>query len=822
MQHSFFNYVERQYGRETLTLMKKGLQLKIKLARLKTQHEFLLKCNRVKLLPYSLRHDFRRETQGLNPEMSKKFINKSREFLLKLRIKNSITYIKHISNCRDSTYEALECKLPEDIFEDFVEHSDNVYDKVFRDSSGDLSEKFTAMCQSEKELHKKRMEHNGKWLHNLTDVPIPQNVQSVLSLGEKFSVKQEPDNKTLIDTVASIESALNSQESPAVNRTHIRNQVVNILANHKRAPKSTTYGENLLKSDIQETTKFIKDNPHLMISRADKGSVTVIATRTEYDEKMKGLLNDTTTYQKVTSSNNISTSLTKKVNKFVKDLESKEYMDTYEAKKLRNSNSVLPRIYGLFKIHKPESPLRPIVSCINSAMYDIAKYFVGILNNVIGKKNSHLKNSTEFKDKIFGTRIPRNHILYSLDVKSLFTNIPSELVEEVIMERWNEIRKHTVLPLTTFVDGIKLILENCYFTYQNQTYKQIFGSPMGSPVSPALAELVLEWLEDKVLNNLKVKGINVPFYFRYVDDCLLTTSGRYTDRVLKEFNSIHDRIQFTIEVEKDGEIAFLENRLVRQPDGTIFPDWYHKDTWSGRYCNYLSYLPHQYKLNTISMLTRRAILLSHESFLEKNFMLIKKVLHDNNYPPNLVDKIMESTIEKVLFPKPPTPTPTPMLDTPPKYLSIPYDGVTYGKIKALMLPLNIMVIGRPQKTLGSLTYTKLKDNIDKKFLSNVVYKMECTECQSQYIGQTRQHLFARFQQHRNGKEDHSALSQHLHEEGHTISFDNVTVLCTEMNQKKRDVKEMIHIRNSTCINSHTDTSFLPKCYDNVLFGDPHT
>ena len=37
---------------------------------------------------------------------------------------------------------------------------------------------------------------------------------------------------------------------------------------------------------------------------------------------------------------------------------------------LRSTNAITPRIYGLVKIHKPDMPLRPIVSIVGSATYN--------------------------------------------------------------------------------------------------------------------------------------------------------------------------------------------------------------------------------------------------------------------------------------------------------------------------------------------------------------------------------------------------------------------------------------------------------------------
>jgi len=56
--------------------------------------------------------------------------------------------------------------------------------------------------------------------------------------------------------------------------------------------------------------------------------------------------------------------------------------------------------------------------------------------------------------------------------------------------------------------ALKLILESTYFKFNNIIYKQKFGTPMGSPLSPIIAEIVLQDLEVKALELL---NIEIPF-----------------------------------------------------------------------------------------------------------------------------------------------------------------------------------------------------------------------------------------------------------------------------------------------------------------------
>jgi len=105
-------------------------------------------------------------------------------------------------------------------------------------------------------------------------------------------------------------------------------------------------------------------------------------------------------------------------------------------KALRCTNGNLPRCYGLPKVHKQGFPLRIVVSSVGSFLYDVGKYLHEIINNSIKKPASNIKDSWSFLSRINKDQyIETNEIMVSLDVTSLFNNIPKELVMQGIRNR---------------------------------------------------------------------------------------------------------------------------------------------------------------------------------------------------------------------------------------------------------------------------------------------------------------------------------------------------------------------------------------------------
>ena len=98
------------------------------------------------------------------------------------------------------------------------------------------------------------------------------------------------------------------------------------------------------------------------------------------------------------------------------------------------TDTVLTKCYGLPKIHKEDAPLRPIISLVNSPTYWLSNIIYKQLKNCIALPHSHINNSFQLKNKLKNIHLDNDHVL-SLDVKSLFTNIPVELVCDSIDRR---------------------------------------------------------------------------------------------------------------------------------------------------------------------------------------------------------------------------------------------------------------------------------------------------------------------------------------------------------------------------------------------------
>lgn len=323
----------------------------------------------------------------------------------------------------------------------------------------------------------------------------------------------------------------------------------------------------------------------------------------------------------------------------------------------------------------------------------------------------------------------------------------------------------------------------------------------------------MEILEETVLQNFNFENF---FFYRYVDDIITVCPENELNKFLDTFNSYDKNIQFTMEVEDNGRISFLDVLLLRNLDGSIKTDWYHKSVWSGRYLNFKSSLPINYKRNTVKILVDKIVKLSDTEFHGKNFELLENILIENCYPIKFIKQIIFSKLHSK--PKPNLNYERVISDT--RFTSIPYIKGLYEKLRKLFEHYNIKIVASANNTLKQNIFSKLKDNTPKFQLSNLVYQIKC-ECDAVYIGQTVQRLEKRLYNHKYNikikNQTHSALCEHAILSKHIPKFDETKILKVENNSKSLDILEMIEIqRNQNTLNKQIDSQFLSNMYENII------
>ena len=167
-----------------------------------------------------------------------------------------------------------------------------------------------------------------------------------------------------------------------------------------------------------------------------------------------------------------------------------------------NTKIRTPVFYLLPKIHKEGIPGRPILSGCGSPTEKLLSYLDHYLRPIVEESASYIKDTTHFLQQIFEihTSIPPNSWLVTLDVKSLYTNIPQEEGIEACLKAILNYYGDTPPLHTSYIKQMMVfILKHNYFTFNGRFYQQIQGTAMGSPFAPNYANIFMTNIEQHIL-----------------------------------------------------------------------------------------------------------------------------------------------------------------------------------------------------------------------------------------------------------------------------------------------------------------------------------
>ena len=475
--------------------------------------------------------------------------------------------------------------------------------------------------------------------------------------------------------------------------------------------------------------------------------------------------------------------------------------------RLRPSQSKPPRFYGLPKIHKPNTPLRPIVSAIGSPTYSLAKFVTTIISPLTGKTLSHVKNAKHFTEMISEETVDGDEVMVSFDVQSLFTNVPVDQALDVIHDKLSKdetLGDRTPLTPQQITNLLHTCLRATYFLYHGSYYEQTDGTAMGSPVSPVVANIFMEHIEESAL---ATSPQPIRFWRRYVDDTFCFLKKSTVDEALQHLNSINPSIQFTVEQETDNQLPFLDVLLMRDDNNKIRTTVYRKKTHTDRYLSFKSHHSAQAKRSTVMTLLKRARdVTSDRHLLKKELKHLQGVMLNNDYPTGFLKRC------RTLKPKERSEDEHKPLST----TKLPYIEGLSEEIRRILRGFNIRTVFRTIDTLGRIL-TRVKDPTPPEERPGVIYKIKCI-CGDFYVGETKRTLATRIKEHkaacRLGAFERSAVAEHAWQEGHEINWDDVEILDTAKDLQERKVKESLYIRMvpRTCLMNRDEGRELPSLW----------
>ena len=201
-----------------------------------------------------------------------------------------------------------------------------------------------------------------------------------------------------------LSGATSTWSLPQEQKDKLRADITGVLKSAK-VPK-----QNITRQE-RTALKGLQKEKSITILPADKGKATFIMETREYQEKMKEMLNDEATYEKLKK--DPTKTYKAELIRIVKSLEKEGKITKDQYWYLYPTLEKVPRMYGAPKIHKEGVPLRPIVDYTHTITYRVSRE----LANILQKLQQHMKTVDPTGSIIFTREDEENNSMPFLDAK---------------------------------------------------------------------------------------------------------------------------------------------------------------------------------------------------------------------------------------------------------------------------------------------------------------------------------------------------------------------------------------------------------------------
>ena len=429
--------IQQKYGKIAIETYKKWEKTEIKMSDYRNHLRFSLRCLDRGLIPVSLRLKNLVKTQR-----GRDIIYKTEKKLLNKRIKNINMTLKHYEQEAYMYQHDLKQQIEQNWWEECKLEINKVRELRHNQVSERQTKKFTKLIE-EKEKHQER-HHSGhisyhdrtktveaskpntnKWVINLSNTTLTEDQESLLKYGPNFAIT--PQRPPFEEYIKAIETACQSLDAKSAEE--LRSDVYRVLRHPHQLRPNFSKGE-------MAAIKQLKADKDRIILTADKGVALVIMERKDYIEKAQQLLQDPNTYKTIPT--DPTTKLKNRLITKLKKIKLDTGMDDITYRRMYPTGVVIPKFYGLPKVHKGNTPLRPIVSSIGSVSYGVSKEIARIIKPLVGSTEHHVNNSKEFIEEIKKMKLEEGECITSYDVSALFTSIPIPSALDIINNKLQE------------------------------------------------------------------------------------------------------------------------------------------------------------------------------------------------------------------------------------------------------------------------------------------------------------------------------------------------------------------------------------------------
>ena len=223
----------------------------------------------------------------------------------------------------------------------------------------------------------------------------------------------------------------------------------------------------------------------------------VIMDKQDYINKANQLLNQSTYRSKAKDP---TSSIKIKLINILKRVKNQTGLASNTYKSMYPTGCVPPKFYGLPKIHKPDTPLRPIVSSCGSVTYGVAKELAKILKPLVGKSPYHITSTQDFVEQIKQIKLEPGECLSSYDVSALFTSVPIDPALNIIkdlLEKDNTLKERTVMEFGVIILLLGVLSQEQLLFFPRPVLWTGWGCCHGFPSQPHCSQSIYGVLKAK-------------------------------------------------------------------------------------------------------------------------------------------------------------------------------------------------------------------------------------------------------------------------------------------------------------------------------------
>jgi thermostable 8-oxoguanine DNA glycosylase len=193
------------------------------------------------------------------------------------------------------------------------------------------------------------------------------------------------------------------------------------------------------------------------IAEAEKGKSMVIIYKQDLNQKVYSFI----------INNNIAELKADPIQKFQRIVQNplkqcKNRVDPTKRKYIIQMNPQAPKLKAKIKIHKPDTPIRPVINSIYAPTHKLAKYVHQKLHDLLNLKYEYIINTRHLADNIKKLKLKPDHKTLTMDIKDLYVNLPINQTLNITKKllQNNRVDEHALKEIMSI---LTLIMNQNYF-----------------------------------------------------------------------------------------------------------------------------------------------------------------------------------------------------------------------------------------------------------------------------------------------------------------------------------------------------------------------